>query len=56
MCCYETSDLFDKLDARLREAVAPYAEVVDVLPANLSPDLLVHTGPDLVGLGVLGLE
>ena len=56
VCCYETSDLFDRLDAQLREAVAPYAEVVDVIHANLSPDLLVHTGPDLVGLGVLGLE
>ena len=56
VCCYETSDLFDKMDAALREAVAPVAEVTEVLHADLSPDLLVHTGPDLVGLGIIGLE
>lgn len=43
-----TKDLLDDLEARIREKVP---NVASVQRYELSADLLVHTGPDLVGMG-----
>ncbi len=51
VCCTSaTSELFDELEQRLTYAVS--AEVVEVLRHGISADLLVHAGPELVGMGV----
>lgn len=55
ICCSDSENLFDKLEAALREQVGAVTEIESVLRSDLSPDLLVHTGPSLVGLGVMGL-
>ena len=49
ICCTEACDLFDQLEATLREQMDNICEVVR---SGLSPDLVVHTGPEMVGLGI----
>ncbi|MDO4796956.1 MAG: DegV family protein [Coriobacteriales bacterium] len=49
ICCTNDQDLFDQLEDSLRAQIDNIAEVVR---SGLTPDLIVHTGPDLVGLGV----
>lgn len=51
VCTYDPA-IRDELEARLRGRVA---NAVEVLRTGLSADLLVHTGPTLVGMGVMGL-
>lgn len=51
-CSAATRDSQDELARRVKEA-APCVERVTF--SGISPDLLVHTGPDLVGIGVQGL-
>lgn len=51
VCTYDPS-IRGELAARLRERVGNAEEV---LVTGLSADLLVHTGPTLVGMGVMGL-
>ena len=49
ICCSDADDLFDQLEAELRSSIDNIAEVIR---SGLSPDLIVHTGPDLIGLGI----
>lgn len=51
ICCYENRELADQLETSLREHVT---NVVDVVRSGVSADLLVHTGPSLVGVAVQG--
>ena len=53
ICCSEADDCLDELEERVRREVP---NVVEVIRSGLSPDLIVHTGPDLVGMGVQPLE
>ena len=55
VCCTETTEeYFEPLEAELREKIS--AEIVEVVRAGISADLIVHTGPDLVGVAVQGLS
>ncbi|WP_072375004.1 DegV family protein [Thermophilibacter mediterraneus] len=54
ICSYDTS-VYDELEARLRERVEPVSRIVEVLRLSISADLLVHTGPTIVGMAVQGL-
>lgn len=49
ICCTEGNDLFEPIEAQLREHID---NIVDVIRSGLSPDLVVHTGPDMVGIGI----
>lgn len=49
VCCTKAEDLLDELAGRIRETVP---NVVDVILSGISPDLIVHTGPSLVGMAV----
>ena len=51
VCTYDPA-LRDELVPRLRERIG---NAVEILQTGLSADLLVHTGPTLVGMGVMGL-
>ena len=58
ICCSETqAHRYDELEQRLRAALAEEGVEVDgeVLRAEAASCLLVHTGPDLVGIGVQGV-
>lgn len=50
ICCSDSENLFTQLEANLRGEIG---NIADVVYSGLSPDLIVHTGPDLVGLGIL---
>lgn len=54
VCCSDEEKLFEALEAKLRMKVEPVAVVESVTHSDVSPDLLVHTGPSLVGLGIMG--
>ena len=57
ICCSTGNDYFAELEGRLRtELDALGVEVESMVYSGVSPDLLVHTGPDLVGIGVMGLS
>lgn len=49
ICCSDAQDLFAQLEASVR---AEIDNVVEIVRSGLSADLIVHTGPDLVGLGI----
>ena len=54
LCCTKaTSALCSLLETRLRDQVR--AEILEFLSSSLPPDLIVHTGPELVGMGVQGV-
>ena len=54
ICCSEaTAEHFDQLENELRERVP--AHIVEGVRSGISADLLVHTGPDLVGVAVQGV-
>lgn len=56
ICCSDADDYFDQLEQRLREVMAAEGvQIESVVRSDVSPDLLVHTGPDLVGIGVQGV-
>lgn len=56
VCCSDADDYFDYLDSRLREVMDGHGiEIESILHSDVSPDLLVHTGPDLVGIGIQGV-
>lgn len=56
VCCSEGNDHFEELEGRLRARLGEAGvEVEQVIYSGVSPDLLVHTGPDLVGIGIQGL-
>lgn len=46
------ADLYDRMEQALRERVA---NAVEVVRSDISTALLVHTGPNLVGVAVQGL-
>lgn len=51
VCCSDLmAELFDVLEKKLRSVVQ--CEIVSVLHTEISADLLVHTGPELVGIGI----
>lgn len=49
ICCTEACDMFDQLEETLRAQVDNICEVVR---SGLTADLVVHTGPEMVGLGI----
>ena len=50
ICCSSaTSPLYKPLEERLRAAID---NIASVQVKDISADLIVHTGPDLVGVGV----
>ena len=49
ICCSDADDLFDQLEKELRAEIDNISEIIR---SGLSPDLIVHTGPDLIGLGI----
>ena len=51
-CTSAYADLYDRMERALRERVA---NAVEVVRSDISPALLVHTGPNLVGAAVQGL-
>ena len=51
--CSIGNDHFAELEEKLRNELARRGiEVAGVVYAGVSPDLLVHTGPDMVGVGI----
>lgn len=56
ICCSDPCDYFDRLEGELREAMGELGvEIESVVRSDVSADLLVHTGPDLVGIGIQGV-
>lgn len=49
ICCSASCNEFDRIERDVRRQMD---NVVEVMRSGISPDLLVHTGPDLVGLVV----
>lgn len=49
ICCTNDDDLFEQLETELRSQLD---NIEEVIRSGLSADLIVHTGPDLVGIGV----
>ena len=49
ICCTEACDMFDELEKRVTSEVD---NIVEIVRSGLSADLIVHTGPELIGLGV----
>ena len=57
ICCSESCDCFDQMEERLRKEMAALGVEIDgIICCGFSPDLLVHTGPDAVGLALQGLK
>lgn len=54
VCAFD-GDVRRELAARVRERVGAVSEVTEVVSSGVSADLLVHTGPTLVGMAVMGL-
>ncbi|MBM6775033.1 DegV family protein [Olsenella profusa] len=54
VCSYDDEATLDRLEERLRSEVGAVSEVVEVLRSGISADLLVHTGPSLAGVAVMG--
>ena len=54
ICCSEGNDHFDELETKLRTQLASKGvEIAEpVVRSAVSPDLLVHSGPDVVNIGV----
>lgn len=50
--CTFDSDLRGELEERLRGRIG---NAVELISCEISPDLLVHTGPTLVGMAVMGM-
>lgn len=51
-CTSACADLYDRMESALRERVG---NAIEVVRSDISPALLVHTGPNLVGVAVQGL-
>lgn len=55
VCCSDADDYFEMMEERLRTVMGELGvEIESVVRSDVSADLLVHTGPDLVGIGVQG--
>lgn len=53
ICCSDRVKIFDQMEAKLREKIP---NVVEFVYSGVSADLIVHTGPALVGVGVQPME
>ena len=52
ICCSSAcSDMFDELEERV---LAQVDNAVEVIRSGISADLLVHTGPEIVGIAIQG--
>ncbi len=49
VCCTKAEDRLDEIAAKMRATIP---NVADVIKSGISPDLVVHTGPSLVGMAV----
>ncbi|MGI6230380.1 MAG: DegV family protein [Tractidigestivibacter sp.] len=49
LCCSDACQMFDELEAKVSRQVD---NAVEFVRSGVSPDLLVHTGPYLVGIGI----
>lgn len=49
VCCTKAEDRLDEIAAKMRATIP---NVADVIKSGISPDLVVHTGPGLVGMAV----
>ena len=49
VCCTKAEDRLDEIADKMRATIP---NVVDVIKSGISPDLIVHTGPSLVGMAV----
>lgn len=49
VCCTKAEDRLDEIAAKMRATIP---NVVDVIKSGISPDLIVHTGPGLVGMAL----
>jgi len=57
ICCSDADDYFAYLEDRLRDELGKLGITIEsILYSDVSPDLLVHTGPDVVGIGVQGVR
>lgn len=53
ICCSASCECFDEMEERLRAEMSELGvEIERVIRCGFSPDLLVHTGPDAVGLAI----
>ena len=56
VCCSDADDYFEMMEGRLHAVMDELGvEIESIVRSDVSADLLVHTGPDLVGIGVQGL-
>ena len=49
VCCTKAEDRLDEIADKMRATIP---NLVDVVKSGISPDLIVHTGPSLVGMAV----
>lgn len=52
ICCSSACDMFDELEERV---LAQVDNAVEVIRSGISADLLVHTGPEIVGIAIQGV-
>lgn len=54
LCCSAGNDHFDELEEKVRTQLERVGVAVagPIVRTDVSPDLLVHTGPDVVGMGI----
>ena len=51
ICCSSACEMFDELEERL---LAQIDNAVEIIRSGVSADLLVHTGPEVVGICIQG--
>ena len=47
MCCTKAEPRTEEISEKIREMIPNCCEIIKV---SLSPDLIVHTGPSLIGM------
>lgn len=52
VCCHDDPALMSRVEGMLRDAVGNIKEIIH---SGISADLLVHTGPEIVGVAVQGI-
>lgn len=53
VCCTKAEDRLEELAEKIQAAIPNVAEVIK---SGISPDLIVHTGPSLVGMAIMPVE
>lgn len=56
VCTYNNDELEQQLETEIRERLEGQASILSFTHSALPPDLLVHTGPSLVGLAIQAIE